>query len=50
MEHWWNDTDRENWSTQKKAWPSVTMSTTNPTWTVSILHQYKHFIIKSVFV
>jgi len=27
MEKWWNDTD----STQRKACPSVTLSTTNPT-------------------
>lgn len=31
---WWNDIDKENWSTQKKACPSVTMSTKNPTWTI----------------
>ena len=24
MEHWWNDTDRVNWSTQRKICPSVT--------------------------
>jgi hypothetical protein len=32
MEHWWNDTDRGNWSTWNKTCPSATLPTTNPTY------------------
>jgi len=35
MEKWWNDTDRENWSTWRKTYPSVTLSTVNFIWTGS---------------
>jgi hypothetical protein len=31
-ESWWNDIDRENRRTRRKSCPSVTSSTTNPTW------------------
>jgi len=33
MEHWCNNTGRENYSTRKKIWLSVTYCTTYPTWT-----------------
>ena len=33
MEHWWNDTDRGNWSAGRETCPSATLSTTNSTWT-----------------
>jgi hypothetical protein len=29
MEHWWNDTDRGNWSTGRKTFPIATMFATN---------------------
>jgi hypothetical protein len=29
MEHWWDDTDRGNWSTGRKACPTATFSTRN---------------------
>jgi hypothetical protein len=33
MGHWWNDTDRGNWSTGRENCPSATLSTTNSIWT-----------------
>jgi DNA-binding protein H-NS len=34
MEHQWNDTDRvQSNNSEKEKCPSVTLSTTNPTWT-----------------
>jgi hypothetical protein len=33
MEHWWNGTDRGNWSTGRKTCQSATLPTTNSTWT-----------------
>jgi hypothetical protein len=33
MEHWWNDTDRDNISAQRKTCPIATLFSTNPTWT-----------------
>jgi hypothetical protein len=33
MGHWWNDTDRGNWSTGRKTFPILMLSTSNLTWT-----------------
>ena len=33
VQHWWNDTE-ENWNTQSKTYPSVTLPTTDPTLTL----------------
>jgi len=32
-EHWWCDTDGENFNNWRKAYPSATLSTTDSTWT-----------------
>jgi hypothetical protein len=33
MKQQWNDTDRENWRTRRKSYPSAILSTRNYTWT-----------------
>jgi hypothetical protein len=42
MEQWWNDTDRENWSTERGTWTNITLSTTNPTLPVPGLNMGLH--------
>ena len=38
MEHWWNDTDRGNWSIRRDTSVSATFSTTDATWTDLVLN------------